>query len=67
MLSQALHYLGELEAVFIIWTVPLFWSIVYLRGWHDAIFYVSSSELYRADVCGHHYDYGIDSTDFKLR
>jgi len=30
------HYLGEIEAVFGIWAIPLMLSVAYMRGWADA-------------------------------
>ena len=36
------HFLGEVEAVFGLWIVPLFWAIAYKHGIHASVDYMSS-------------------------
>ncbi|MEX0326020.1 MAG: putative Na+/H+ antiporter [Puniceicoccaceae bacterium] len=36
------HFLGEIEAIFGIWCVPLFGSILYFYGWDSATFYIDN-------------------------
>jgi hypothetical protein len=38
---EVLHFLGEVEAVFGIWAVPLLSAITILKGWHTAEAYLS--------------------------
>ncbi len=34
------HFLGEVEAIFGIWCIPLLWSMVYFHGWGSATYYI---------------------------
>jgi len=36
------HFLGEVEAIFGIWCIPLVGSIIYYYGWHSATYYMDS-------------------------
>ncbi|HYY28439.1 MAG TPA: putative Na+/H+ antiporter [Chthoniobacterales bacterium] len=40
--SQFFHFLGEVEAVFGIWLVPLFVGVVLMKGWPFLVGYVTS-------------------------
>lgn len=41
-LSQLFHFLGEIEVVFGLWVLPVFWSIAYFFGIDASIAYFSS-------------------------
>jgi putative Na+/H+ antiporter len=40
--AQFFHFMGEVEAVFGIWLVPLFISIVLMKGWPKLVSYITS-------------------------
>ena len=40
--AQFFHFMGEVEAVFGIWLVPLFISIVLMKGWPTLVDYITS-------------------------
>jgi hypothetical protein len=40
--AQLFHFMGEVEAVFGIWLVPLFAAIVLMKGWPTLVGYVTS-------------------------
>ena len=40
--TQFFHFMGEVEAVFGIWLVPLFISIVLMKGWPTLVGYITS-------------------------
>ncbi|CAI8280097.1 MAG: Uncharacterised protein [Opitutia bacterium UBA7350] len=40
--ATALHFFGEIEAIFGIWLVPLLLAITMTHGWHDATAYIDS-------------------------
>jgi hypothetical protein len=40
--AQVLHFLGEVEAVFGIWLIPLFLAIFLMKGWPTLVGYASS-------------------------
>jgi hypothetical protein len=40
--SQFFHFMGEVEAVFGIWLVPLFLVIVLMKGWSTLVGYIAS-------------------------
>jgi len=40
--AQFFHFMGEVEAVFGIWLVPLFLTIVLMKGWPTLVGYVTS-------------------------
>ncbi|VVM07980.1 hypothetical protein MAMC_01931 [Methylacidimicrobium cyclopophantes] len=37
MIAELLLLLGEIEVVFGLWVIPLFWIVVFFRGWSGAI------------------------------
>jgi len=41
-LSQLFHFFGEIEVVFGLWVLPVFWSIAYFHGLNTSITYFSS-------------------------
>ncbi len=41
-LSQLFHFLGDIEVVFGIWVLPVFWSVAYVYGIDTSISYFSS-------------------------
>jgi hypothetical protein len=40
--AQFFHFMGEVEAVFGIWLVPLFIAIVLMKGWQTLVGYITS-------------------------
>ena len=40
--ATALHFLGEVEAIFGIWVLPLLLAITLTHGWHDATAYIDT-------------------------
>ena len=44
--AELLHFLGEVEVVFALWTVPLVVAIVLSRGWTTATHYVNDTVNY---------------------
>lgn len=40
--AEIFHFLGEVEAVFIIWAIPMILSMALLYDWHTAVEYVQS-------------------------
>lgn len=40
--AQFFHFMGEVEAVFGIWLVPLFVVVVLMKGWHALVGYITS-------------------------
>ncbi len=40
--ATVFHFLGEVEAIFGIWCVPLVVSIIFSYGWGSAVFYIDS-------------------------
>ena len=40
--ATALHFFGEVEAIFGIWVLPLLLAITLTHGWHDATAYIDS-------------------------
>jgi Putative Na+/H+ antiporter len=43
--AQLFHFMGEVEAVFGIWLIPLFVAIVALRGWSTMVEYVGHADV----------------------
>lgn len=41
-LAELFHFLGEVEAVFFIWVIPLVAAIAYFYDWHTAVEYIQS-------------------------
>jgi hypothetical protein len=41
--AQVFHFLGEVEAVFGIWLIPLFLAILVMKGWQTLVSYASST------------------------
>lgn len=37
---EILHFLGEVEVVFGLWVIPLFFSLIYVYGWKTAVNYM---------------------------
>src|ERR1700733_4939853 len=37
---EILHFLGEVEVVFGLWVIPLFFSLIYVYGWKTAVHYM---------------------------
>lgn len=46
VLAEALHFLGEVEVVFGLWSLPLLAGIVAMYGWATAVHYVNDSVDY---------------------
>ena len=46
VLAEVLHFLGEVEVVFGLWTIPLMIAIVASHGWTTAVGYVNSTVNY---------------------
>jgi len=46
MAARVLHFLGEVEAVFVIWAVPLFWLLAFRKGLPVAVGYFSDKVSY---------------------
>ncbi len=44
--AEMMHFLGEVEVVFGIWTIPLFAAITYWKGWGTAEYYVSKTVVF---------------------
>ncbi len=44
--AEVLHFLGEIEVVFGLWTVPLMASIIFIHGWSTATHYVNDTVNY---------------------
>jgi hypothetical protein len=44
--AEALHFLGEVEVIFGLWTVPLMIGIVFWHGWATATHYVNTTVNY---------------------
>ena len=42
-LSELFHFLGEIEVVFGLWVIPVFWSIAYFHDLDTAIIYFSNT------------------------
>lgn len=40
--ATALHFLGEIEAIFGIWLIPLLLSITVIHGWHATTLYIDT-------------------------
>ena len=40
--SEMFHFLGEVEVVFGLWVIPVFWSVAYVYGLHTSIDYFSN-------------------------
>ena len=40
--SELFHFLGEVEVVFGLWVIPVFWSIAYFYGLHTSIDYFAT-------------------------
>lgn len=40
--AEFFYLLGEVEVIFGMWVVPVFWAIAYSFGWHAALEYMSS-------------------------
>ncbi|MGC9451075.1 MAG: putative Na+/H+ antiporter [Oceanipulchritudo sp.] len=38
--ATTFHFLGEVEAIFGIWCIPLLLSVVYFYGWDSAVYYI---------------------------
>ena len=43
--AQLFHFLGEVEAVFGIWLVPLFLAIALMKGWHTLVAYTAGANV----------------------
>jgi hypothetical protein len=41
VLAHTLHFLGEVEAIFGIWVIPLLFVIQWYGGWHNAVEYLN--------------------------
>ncbi|MBU2514728.1 putative Na+/H+ antiporter [bacterium] len=39
--AEMFHYLGEVEVVFGLWVIPVFWAIAFKYGWNSAEVYIS--------------------------
>jgi hypothetical protein len=46
MAARVLHFLGEVEAVFGIWVIPLFMLMTVRLGWHRAVTYLDNPTAY---------------------
>lgn len=46
MAARLLHFLGEVEAVFGIWVIPLFTLMTVRLGWHRAVTYLDNPTAY---------------------
>lgn len=46
MSARVLHFLGEVEAVFGIWVIPLFMLMTVRLGWHRAVSYLDNPTAY---------------------
>ncbi len=44
--AEALHFLGEIEVVFGLWSLPLLLAIIFFRGWDTAKHYVNDTVNY---------------------
>ncbi|MEO7100035.1 MAG: putative Na+/H+ antiporter [Luteolibacter sp.] len=44
--ATALHYLGEVEAVFGMWAIALAGAAVYYHSWHDFILYIAKDRVF---------------------
>jgi hypothetical protein len=44
--ARVLHFLGEVEAVFGIWVIPLFMFMTVRLGWHRAVYYLDNPTAY---------------------
>jgi len=44
--AEVLHFLGEIEVVFGLWTVPLMITIILAHGWDTAVHYVNGTVNY---------------------
>jgi len=44
--AEVLHFLGEIEVVFGLWTLPLMASIIFIHGWSTATHYVNDTVNY---------------------
>src|SRR5687768_3303664 len=44
--AEALHFLGEIEVVFGLWSLPLLIAILFFRGWDTAKHYVNDTVNY---------------------
>lgn len=44
--AEVLHFLGEIEVVFGLWTLPLLLAIVVTHGWSTATHYVNDTVIY---------------------
>ena len=42
--SQCLHWLGEVEAIFGIWLIPLIISFLFMKGWAQTVTYFSTRQ-----------------------
>src|SRR5262245_28129216 len=40
--AQLFHFMGEVEAVFGIWLIPLFIAIILMKGWPKLVAYITS-------------------------
>jgi hypothetical protein len=40
--AQLFHFMGEVEAVFGIWPIPLFLAIIFMKGWPTLVAYITS-------------------------
>lgn len=48
--AEVYHFLGEVEAIFGIWVVPLLIAAVFYYGWTNAIFYIDKMVVYDEPV-----------------
>jgi hypothetical protein len=46
VLAELLHFLGEIEVVFGLWSLPLMLAIIFFRGWDTAKHYVNDTVVY---------------------
>ena len=44
--AEILHFFGEIEVVFGLWTLPLLGAIILMRGWDTGIHYVNDTVTY---------------------
>ncbi|MEO8679746.1 MAG: putative Na+/H+ antiporter [Vicinamibacterales bacterium] len=44
--AELLHFLGEVEVVFGLWTIPLLVAFIGFRGWHDGAVYFNNEVNY---------------------
>lgn len=48
--AEILHFLGEIEAVFAIWVIPLIFAIIYFYGWHGVTSYIDTMVNYQEAI-----------------